>query len=157
MRIDHGIPNTYEKNYSNESKDPLQRHKTSTATADTSQKRGRQIKAGDILVFDRIGKTGIFDHKGMRKTGMLFRGASNKPWTALFGRVKANSQDVYNIFRSNGMTPDQAHTALINVKNISKNMNLSGISSHEVEKALWQHGVESRTANVRLPEQTAKT
>ncbi|CAM8666957.1 hypothetical protein MCEGEM3_01171 [Oxalobacteraceae bacterium] len=133
MRTNSNSQNTFEKNYLNEPKGPLARQQTSKVTADVTQKSTRREKSNtDILIFDRIGNTGILDPKGKNKIGGLFRGASNKPWTALFGRVKANNQDVYNIFRSHGMSQEKALEALKNVKDTSNNLKLSGISSHAV-------------------------
>jgi len=134
-RTNSNSTNIYEKNYLNEPKGPLERQQTSKVTADVTQKSTRQEKKDtDILIFDRIGNTGILDTKGEKyKIGGLFRGASNKPWTALFGRVKANNQDVYNIFRSHGMSQEKALEALKNVKNASNNMKLSGMSSNAVK------------------------
>ena len=133
MRTNSNNQNTFEKNYLNEPKGPLVRQQTSEVTADVTQKSTRRGKTDtDILIFDRIGKTGITDTKGNNKIGGLFRGASNKPWTALFGRVKANNQDVYNIFRSHGMSQEKALAALKNVKDTSNNLKLSGISSNAV-------------------------
>lgn len=133
MRTNSTSTNAFEKSYLNEPKGPLERQKTSKVTADVTQKSTRREKKDtDILIFDRIGKTGITDTKGKNKIGGLFRGASNKPWTALFGRVKANNQDVYNIFRSHGMSQEEALAALKNVKDTSNNMKLSGISSNAV-------------------------
>lgn len=124
----------YEKNYLNEPKGPLKRQKTSKVTADITQKSTRKEKPDtDILIFDRVGSTGITNPRGKFKMGGLFRGASNKPWTALFGRVKANNQDVYNIFRSHGMSEEKALAALKNVNDKSKDLKLSGISSHAVK------------------------
>jgi len=135
MRTNSNSTNAFEKSYLNEPKGPLERQKTSKVTADVTQKSTRREKKDtDILIFDRIGNTGILDTIGKKhKIGGLFRGASNKPWTALFGRVKANSQDVYNIFRSHGMSQEKALQALKNVKDTSNNMKLSGMSSNAVK------------------------
>jgi hypothetical protein len=134
MRTNSNSTNAFEKSYLNEPKGPLERQKTSKVTADVTQKSTRREKKDtDILIFDRIGNTGITDTKGNNKIGGLFRGASNKPWTALFGRVKANNQDVYNIFRSHGMSQEKALQALKNVKDTSNNMKLSGMSSNAVK------------------------
>jgi hypothetical protein len=134
MRTNSNSTNAFEKSYLNEPKGPLARQQTSEVTADVTQKSTRREKKDtDILIFDRIGKTGTTDTKGKNKIGGLFRGASNKPWTALFGRVKANNQDVYNIFRSHGMSQEKALQALNNVKDTSNNMKLSGMSSNAVK------------------------
>jgi hypothetical protein len=137
IRTSQNSSDAYEKNYLNEPKGPLERQKTSEVTADVTQKSTRKAKPDtDILIFDRVGSTGITDPRGKFKTGGLFRGASNKPWTALFGRVKANNQDVYNIFRSHGMSGEKALEALKNVKDRSKDLKLSGISSHAVKNEI---------------------
>ena len=139
MRVTQNNPKDLEKNYLNEGKGPLARQKTSTVTADATSKLGRQDKATDILIFDRLGKTGIVGNKGGFKQGGLFRGASDKPWTALFGRIKATSQDVYNIFRSHGMSENSARQALQNVKLASNKLGLSGFSSQAVNNEIKEY------------------
>ena len=104
---------------------------------DFTTKKGRLEKATDILIFDRMGNTAKTNNQGKPIRGALLRGASNKLFTMLF-RTKANNQDVYNIFRTNGMNPAQADAALSNVKAKSEQLKLSGISAQAVQFEISQ-------------------
>ena len=59
----------------------------------------------------------------------MFRGAIHKPLASAIGRRRADDQDVFNLFRSAGMAPDQAADALQNVKEESAKLGLAGLSA----------------------------
>jgi hypothetical protein len=67
---------------------------------------------------------------------MLFRGASHKALADLIGRKRADDQDVFNIFRTAGMTAQQANDALHNVKAKSAKLGLAGLSASAVSEQL---------------------
>ncbi len=107
----------------------------SAVEADITTKPGRTQKQTDILIFDRIGSTTKIDDNGPVE-GMLFRGASHKALAGLIGRKKADDQDVFNIFRTAGMTAQQATDALHNVKDKSAKLGLAGLSASAVSEQL---------------------
>lgn len=107
----------------------------SNVEMDFTKKSGRSEKHSDILIFDRMGGMKKIDSQGHPVKGALLRGASNKLFTMLF-RTKANHQDVYNIFRTNGMNPKEAKAALLHVKMVSERQKLSGISAQAVQEQL---------------------
>ena len=104
---------------------------------DLTKKSGRSDKSRDILIFDRMGSTTKINSQGKPVKGALLRGASSKLFTMLF-RTKANYQDVYNIFRTNGMSSKEAAEALSNVKTFSEQNKLSGISAQAVQHEINQ-------------------
>ncbi len=63
----------------------------------------------------------------------MFRGATHKPLASAIGRRRADDQDVFNIFRSAGMSPDQAADVLQNVKEESAKLGLAGMSATVVD------------------------
>ena len=103
--------------------------------ADITSKQGRTQKQTDILIFDRIGITRKINEDGPVE-GMLFRGATHKALAGLIGRKKADDQDVFNIFRTAGMTAQQASDALQSVKDKSMNLGLAGLSASAVSDQL---------------------
>ena len=103
--------------------------------ADITSKQGRTQKQTDILIFDRIGITRKINEDGPVE-GMLFRGATHKALAGLIGRKKADDQDVFNIFRTAGMTAQQASDALQSVKDKSINLGLAGLSASAVSDQL---------------------
>lgn len=103
--------------------------------ADITSKQGRTQKQTDILIFDRIGITRKINEDGPVE-GMLFRGATHKALAGLIGRKKADDQDVFNIFRTAGMTAQQASDALQSVKDKSTNLGLAGLSASAVSDQL---------------------
>ena len=103
--------------------------------ADITSKQGRTQKQTDILIFDRIGITRKTNEDGPVE-GMLFRGATHKALAGLIGRKKADDQDVFNIFRTAGMTAQQASDALQSVKDKSINLGLAGLSASAVSDQL---------------------
>ncbi len=107
----------------------------SAVEAGVTNKPGRTQKQTDILIFDRIGSTTKIDDNGPVE-GMLFRGASHKALAGLIGRKKADDQDVFNIFRTAGMTAQQANDALHNVKAKSAKLGLAGLSASAVSEQL---------------------
>jgi hypothetical protein len=111
-----------DENYRNEGK-PVE--------ADITSKQGRTQKQTDILIFDRIGVTRKTNEQGPVE-GMIFRGANHKALAGLIGRKKADDQDVFNIFRTAGMTAEQASDALQSVKDKSTNLGLAGLSASAV-------------------------
>jgi hypothetical protein len=111
------------------------RNQGSPVEADITTKPGRTQKQTDILIFDRIGWTKKIDDNGPVE-GMLFRGASHKALAGLIGRKKADDQDVFNIFRTAGMTAQQATDALHNVKDKSAKLGLAGLSASAVSEQL---------------------
>ena len=111
------------------------RNQGSPVEADITTKPGRTQKQTDILIFDRIGSTKKIDDNGPVE-GMLFRGASHKALAGLIGRKKADDQDVFNIFRTAGMTAQQASDALHNVKDKSAKLGLAGLSALAVSEQL---------------------
>ena len=111
------------------------RNQGSPVEADIATKPGRTQKQTDILIFDRIGSTTKIDDNGPVE-GMLFRGASHKALADLIGRKRADDQDVFNIFRTAGMTAQQANDALHNVKAKSAKLGLAGLSASAVSEQL---------------------
>ena len=111
------------------------RNQGSPVEADITTKPGRTQKQTDILIFDRIGSTRKINDKGPAE-GMLFRGASHKALAGLIGRKKADDQDVFNIFRTAGMTAQRASDALHNVKDKSAKLGLAGLSALAVSEQL---------------------
>jgi len=111
------------------------RNQGSPVEADITTKPGRTQKQTDILIFDRIGSTKKIDDNGPVE-GMLFRGATHKALAGLIGRKKADDQDVFNIFRTAGMTAQQASDALQSVKDKSTNLGLAGLSASAVSDQL---------------------
>ena len=111
------------------------RNQGSPVEADITTKPGRTEKPTDILIFDRIGSTRKINDNGSVE-GMLFRGASHKALAGLIGRKKAGDQDVFNIFRTAGMTAQQASDALQSVKDKSINLGLAGLSASAVSDQL---------------------
>ena len=111
------------------------RNQGSPVEADITTKPGRTEKPTDILIFDRIGSTRKINDNGSVE-GMLFRGASHKALAGLIGRKKADDQDVFNIFRTAGMTAQQASDALQSVKDKSINLGLAGLSASAVSDQL---------------------
>lgn len=107
-----------------------------------NEKTNRNTKDTDILVFDRIGTIKKAGDQNSSVKGALLRGASNKLFTMLF-RTKANYQDVYNIFRTAGMTPEEARKGVKNIKTQSEQMNLGGISAQAVNNELFFHELNS--------------
>ena len=107
----------------------------SAVEAGVTNKPGRTQKQTDILIFDRIGSTTKIDDNGPVE-GMLFRGASHKALAGLIGRKKADDQDVFNIFRTAGMTAQRAYDALHNVKDKSAKLGLAGLSALAVSEQL---------------------
>lgn len=107
----------------------------SAVEAGVTNKPGRTQKQTDILIFDRIGSTTKIDDNGPVE-GMLFRGASHKALAGLIGRKKADDQDVFNIFRTAGMTAQRASDALHNVKDKSAKLGLAGLSALAVSEQL---------------------
>ena len=111
------------------------RNQGSPVEADITTKPGRTEKPTDILIFDRIGSTRKINDNGSVE-GMLFRGASHKALAGLIGRKRADDQDVFNIFRTAGMTAQQANDALHNVKAKSAKLGLAGLSASAVSEQL---------------------
>lgn len=105
-----------------------------TIEAGITEKRGRTEKSTDILIFDRIGGTRKTNANG-NVDGMLFRGASHKALAGLF-RKKADDQDVFNIFKTAGMSSEDAINALQNVKDKSARRGLAGLSAEAVKDQL---------------------
>ena len=125
-RVQQNSTSSLEKNYINQGR---------TVEAAITTKQGRTQKSTDILVFDRIGSTMKMNEKGPVE-GMLFRGATHKALAGLVGRKKAEDQDVFNIFRTAGMTAQQANDALQNVKDKSAKLGLAGLSASAVNDQL---------------------
>ena len=125
-RIPQPSTKRLDENYRNQGK-PVE--------ADITSKQGRTQKRTDILIFDRIGITRKTNEDGPVE-GMLFRGATHKALAGLIGRKKADDQDVFNIFRTAGMTAQQASDALQSVKDKSTNLGLAGLSASAVSDQL---------------------
>ncbi len=99
--------------------------------ADIDGKSGRDLKETDVLVFSRIG----FSAGSPLDKALLFKGVGDhsplkKIRNFLMGRHKATEQDVLTMFKTNGMTNQQAKAALEFVK--KKSENLSGFSAKAV-------------------------
>ena len=99
------------------------RNQGSPVEADITTKPGRTEKPTDILIFDRIGSTRKINDNGSVEGGLI-------------GRKKAGDQDVFNIFRTAGMTAEQASDALHNVKDKSARLGLTGLSASAVSDQL---------------------
>jgi asparagine N-glycosylation enzyme membrane subunit Stt3 len=129
------------------SKSQLERAYTNEGRSEVSmgftEKTNRNTKNTDVLVFDRIGTIKKAGDQNSSAKGALLRGASNKLFTMLF-RAKANSQDVYNIFRTAGMNNAQAKTAVSSIKQRSEELKLNGISAQAVKNELFFHEMNSK-------------
>lgn len=111
------------------------RNQGSPVEADITTKPGRTQKQTDILIFDRIGSTRKINDNGLAE-GMLFIGASHKALAGLIGRKRADDQDVFNIFRTAGMTAQEAGDALQSVKTQRAKLGLAGLSASAVSDQL---------------------
>ena len=99
--------------------------------AQLESKAGRELKETDILVFFKIGKTTITGKDGNLLKGGLFKNSSSGFFNNLF-KYKARKDDVIAIFKTAGMTPADAETAFNEVKQISKERGISGLSATAV-------------------------
>ena len=106
------------------------------AMAELVSKPGRQEKDSDVLM--GVGVKVLKNGPNIGKMVALFRGASHSSAgtqvrNSMLGRQLATHQDILNVFKSCGMTEDQAARALDNVRVIGK-----GFSAVDVKREVSQ-------------------
>ena len=96
----------------------------------------RGLKDTDVVVWSRVGASRI---KPGQDSGLYKAKSFSGPFAKLRAAFssKAKAQDIYDICRSHGMTTQQAGKAMVNIKQASDRLGLSGFSAkalnHELE------------------------
>lgn len=111
-------------------------NRISSAMAELVSKPGRQEKDSDVLM--GVGVKVLKDGPNIGKMVGLFRGASHSSAgtqvrNSMLGRQLATQQDILNVFKSCGMSEDQAAHALDHVRVIGK-----GFSAADVKREVSQ-------------------
>ncbi len=111
-------------------------NRISGAMAELVSKPGRQEKDSDVLM--GVGVKVLKDGPNIGKMVGLFRGASHSSAgtqvrNSMLGRQLATHQDILTVFKSCGMSEDQAAHALDNVRVIGK-----GYSAADVKREVSQ-------------------
>jgi hypothetical protein len=99
--------------------------------AQLESKPGHKQKDNDVLIFSRLGTTNIKNKEGDFLKGGFFKASSSGFFKNLF-KHKATKADVVAIFKTAGMSDNQANSALQKVKESSKNHGISGLSATAV-------------------------
>jgi hypothetical protein len=103
--------------------------------AQLESKPEHEKKDNDVLIFSRLGTTNIRNKEGDFLKGGLFKASSSGFFKNLF-KHKATKADVLAIFKTAGMSDNQANSALQKVKESSKNHGISGLSANVVRTQL---------------------
>ncbi len=108
----------------------------SGSLAELVSKPGRQEKDSDVLM--GVGVKVLKNGPNIGKMVGLFRGVSNSSAgtqvrNSMLGRQVATQQDIINVFKSCGMSEDQATRAMDNVRVIGK-----GFSAGDVKREVSQ-------------------
>jgi hypothetical protein len=103
--------------------------------AQLESKPEHEKKDNDVLIFSRLGTTNIRNKEGDFLKGGFFKASSSGFFKNLF-KHKATKADVLAIFKTAGMSDNQANSALQKVKESSKNHGISGLSANVVRTQL---------------------